>query len=130
MFSWPRVGIFATGRRDRLLAGLGAVLVAGACASATSTVAAVRIKDGVIACWNDQAKQIFSRSLDGSAARQLTFPPGQSAQPAFSPDGRTIAYLHVEQEQGAAIWTMDPDGSNRRLIASSSDDPSGPRMVA
>ncbi|HEX9415433.1 MAG TPA: hypothetical protein VF895_01860 [Gaiellaceae bacterium] len=47
--------------------------------------------------------------------------------PAWSPDGKTIAYQRsVLTEQGgeSAIYVMDPDGGNRRRIAGDAADPS------
>jgi TolB protein len=40
--------------------------------------------------------QIFVVSADGSGERAITDSPGGNAWPAFSPDGRYIAYIHYD----------------------------------
>jgi dipeptidyl aminopeptidase/acylaminoacyl peptidase len=41
---------------------------------------------------------------------------GKSGLPAWSPDGRKIAYVQGVEE-GKRIWLMDPEGENRRKVA-------------
>ena len=50
-------------------------------------------------------------------ARQLTF-SGDSAQPRWSPDGRTIAYISVAH----GLFAMTPDGKDRRQLVTSTPD--------
>ena len=53
-------------------------------------------------------------NADGSNQRQLSNQP-YSENPAWSPDGKTIAF--VSNQGGAwAIWAMSPDGGNRRKL--------------
>lgn len=61
--------------------------------------------------------QIFSVNLDGSDPREFTkasegLPYGFSS----SPDGKRIAF-HLASNQGYQVWTADPDGGNRTLVA-------------
>ena len=61
--------------------------------------------------------QVYNMNLDGSDARPFTkegegLPYGFSA----SPDGRRIAF-HLASPRGYEIWTSDPWGQNRILVA-------------
>jgi TolB protein len=64
--------------------------------------------------------ELFSMGLDGSGLRQLTHDPtASSSRPAWSPDGRAIAYVSRSKakEAGEAdIFLMDADGSNPRQL--------------
>jgi dipeptidyl aminopeptidase/acylaminoacyl peptidase len=60
----------------------------------------------------DQADLYISR-LDGSAARRLTMLKGYESLPAFSPDGKAIAFLYVEgatRPAGALAAMKPPSG--------------------
>jgi Tol biopolymer transport system component len=53
---------------------------------------------------------------DGTEARQITNRPGESRQPWWLPDGRTLA-LSADNGSGAfQIWLMAEDGANARAI--------------
>lgn len=54
---------------------------------------------------------IFVMRADGSRPRRLTRSDSHQVCPAFSPDGSTIAFF-----QAGDIWTMDPDGTERRNL--------------
>jgi Tol biopolymer transport system component len=62
--------------------------------------------------------QVFVVNPDGTGERQLTHvPEGKGAgSPAFSPDGRRIAYLSNENSDNYAVWVMDADGSDQRVL--------------
>jgi len=60
--------------------------------------------------------EIFVMNSDGSGRTQLTS-NGFSYNPAFSPDGNTIAFY-----SGGGINRMNADGSNQIFLASASDD--------
>ena len=78
--------------------------------------------------------QIFTESLDGRHARQLTHPDqGQNLHPRFSPDGRRI--LFFKRFLGVdGVYVMNSDGSGqRRLTSDGGDDavfsPDGQRIA-
>jgi Tol biopolymer transport system component len=53
---------------------------------------------------------------------QLTATPGvEETSPAFSPDGRLIAYVRRSNEN-ADIWLMKSNGSDKRLVVDSGED--------
>ncbi len=56
--------------------------------------------------------QIFVMSPDGSNQVQLTFTPGNHLYPAWSPDGRQLAYSSDEQGMYYDIYVMQADGSD------------------
>ncbi len=64
--------------------------------------------------------ELFSINLDGSGLPQLTHSEStSSSRPAWSPDGRTIAYVSrpkSNDEGKADIFLMDADGSNPRQL--------------
>jgi Tol biopolymer transport system component len=60
--------------------------------------------------------EIWIVNPDGSNARNLVNDPDFSDWgPAWSPDGQSVAY-DSNREVGLAIWLMDADGSNQRVI--------------
>ena len=62
---------------------------------------------------------IFRVSVESGAKRRLTSPPAQSPgdhSPAFSPDGRTVAFVRQNGSYAVDIYLMQvPDGEPRRL---------------
>jgi Tol biopolymer transport system component len=59
--------------------------------------------------------EIYAMNSDGSGLRRLTQNAANDGLPAWSPDGKTIAF--VSDQGGAwAVWAMSPDGSNRRKL--------------
>jgi Tol biopolymer transport system component len=55
---------------------------------------------------------LWSIAIDGSDLRQLTTLNGDDPQPAFSPDGRQLAFL-----TGNGLFLANPDGTNVRKIS-------------
>jgi Tol biopolymer transport system component len=52
---------------------------------------------------------------DGTGVKRLTSNAANDGLPAWSPDGKTIAF--VSNQGGAwAVWAMDPDGANQREL--------------
>ena len=73
--------------------------------------------DGLIAysCETDNGNQIYLNTPEGSNQFLLSNQPGNSIVPAFSPDGRQIAY----RSNAAGSWQIylsGVDGSNRQQV--------------
>lgn len=60
---------------------------------------------------------IYVMDADGSSVQQLTFDPGMGAgTPAWSPDGRAIAFASAA-DGFPGIFAMDADGGNARRVS-------------
>jgi len=60
--------------------------------------------------WTGFHQSIFTVAPDGSRVRLLTTPDEVASTPAFTPDGRKIAYVNSDD---ASVYQRDLDGSNR-----------------
>jgi Tol biopolymer transport system component len=56
-------------------------------------------------------EELYVANADGTGVRRLTRSPGPDLSPAWSSDGRRIAW-----SRNAEIWTMDADGTNQERI--------------
>jgi TolB protein len=66
--------------------------------------------------------ELFSVSVDGGPERRLTDRPRYDVDPAFSPDGRRIAFVS-NTDGNAEIYVMNADGSGiLRLTRDTSND--------
>lgn len=68
----------------------------------------------------DGSRDLFLMSADGSGVTRLTDAASDERKPRWSPDGRKIAFsvtnLSEEQEEQFSVWTMNADGSDRRML--------------
>ncbi|MGB8213328.1 MAG: hypothetical protein WCE68_07190 [Anaerolineales bacterium] len=60
---------------------------------------------------------IYVARSDGSGATDLTNSPESSGAPAWSPDGKTIAFTRYKNGSVPAIYVMNPDGTNLRQVS-------------
>jgi TolB protein len=68
--------------------------------------------------------QLFVMNADGSGLRQITRGDGSAIQPAWSPDGQTIAYAgdSLGSASFEALWLIEADGSDPRPVRYTSGD--------
>ncbi len=59
---------------------------------------------------------IYALTIGESTARRLTTDPANDGLPAWSPDGRAIAFV---SDRGGrwGLWVMNADGTNQRLLS-------------
>src|SRR5262249_50950658 len=69
---------------------------------------------------------LWRSRADGTAAVQLTKPPLHVEVPAWSPDGRLIAFTGREPGKPARICVVDRDGGVPREVAEGDDNQGGP----
>jgi len=61
---------------------------------------------------------LWRSKIDGSQRQQLTFAPGRAALPRWSPDGKQIAYVNVQEGKPWAIYIVPAEGgASRQLLA-------------
>ncbi len=65
-------------------------------------------------------RQIFVINADGSGRRQVTLGDTNASDPAWTPDGR-IGYSSFTAGGQSAIYTIRPNGTDRRLLLSEPD---------
>ena len=69
--------------------------------------------------WTDLAGQdleIFVADADGKNAKQLTMLGGINTYAAWSPDGKKLAFHHGQGKESDALYVMDTDGGNQRVL--------------
>src|SRR5262249_5431361 len=69
---------------------------------------------------------LWRSRADGPAAVQFTKPPLHVEVPAWSPDGRLIAFTGREPGKPARICVVDRDGGVPREVAEGDDNQGGP----
>ena len=95
-----------------------AALLAGT-ASATFPGKPGRIAFGVIGA--DRNVDVYSIEPDGSDYRRLTDHSAFDACPAYSPDGKSIAFCS-DRSGSFQIWVMGADGANQHQVTTSRHD--------
>jgi Tol biopolymer transport system component len=68
--------------------------------------------------------EIYTMSTAGGEVTRLTDNNASDGLPAWSPDGKTLAF--ASNRGGVwSIWAMDPDGSNQRQLFEMGGSPDG-----
>ena len=72
--------------------------------------------------------EIYAASVETGEIRQLTHHPGTDGSPAYSPDGKYIAFMSADSTDHSAsaeskITLMNADGSGRRVLTATLDRP-------
>lgn len=63
---------------------------------------------------------VYRMGIDGAGVRALTG-KGGNCRPDWSPDGRRIAYVSDVADGKGDVWTMAPDGSDKRRVTPGDD---------
>jgi Tol biopolymer transport system component len=67
--------------------------------------------------WGSSSQQIWIMNHDGTEQTQLTDPSDATdVHPAFSPDGKRIAFERYDTSGGSQIWIMNADGSGQMQL--------------
>ena len=80
-----------------------------------SLIAFVTDRDGPDAIGNLGNQEIYTMNPDGSDQRRLTYDKAPDTSPAFSPDGRHIAFMS-QRAGGFEIFVMNADGSDQKQL--------------
>ena len=64
----------------------------------------------------DSQSEIYRMRPDGMQVERLTADPAEDADPAFSPDGRSLAFISDRTDGAPRLHIMDADGSNVRVV--------------
>jgi TolB protein len=75
----------------------------------------------------EENSEVFVADGDGSNPRNLTNNPFFDGWPAWSADGRKIAFASNRRGHGYQIFVMDADGANPRLIGNTEGRGTAPR---
>jgi Tol biopolymer transport system component len=67
---------------------------------------------------DDGPRQVYLQTVGSFTPKRLTDTASEAIRPAWSPDGRQIAYLQMGAPGRKDIYTIAPDGGVRRKLAS------------
>lgn len=70
--------------------------------------------------------QIWTMNSDGTDPRQLTYGPGDKAQPRWSPDGTRLLFVAPESGYGLDIWVINADGTGISNLTRTQGDDTDP----
>ncbi len=70
--------------------------------------------------------QIWTVPIRGGEARQLTTPVGSSSQPAWSPDGRWLAFVSTRGGNGPQVYLLPTSGGEARPLTDLPGGATGP----
>ena len=65
---------------------------------------------------------VYVIDVDGSGERRLTNSPGLDGFPAWSPDGKRIAFVSARDNGNCEIYVIDADGSGQERLTRTPDD--------
>ena len=79
----------------------------------------------------DRPRQVFVIDVAGGTARQLTDAPFDHQYPAWSPDGRSLAFVsarHADRDEDSAadVWVVPVEGGGARRLTSTAGPVSWP----
>jgi thiosulfate/3-mercaptopyruvate sulfurtransferase len=75
--------------------------------------------------------QLVVANLDGAGARAITDEDHAAFNPAWSPDGRRVAYTVADMSTHAIqVAVVDADGKNQRQLTHFADEDGGPQWAA
>jgi TolB protein len=72
------------------------------------------------------SNRIYAIGVDGSALRRIVGPRGSVSDPAWSPDGRRLAFVREFGDGRSQIVVMNADGSGRRPLTARAAYATGP----
>jgi len=64
----------------------------------------------------DGQPEIYRMRPDGMQVERLTDDPAEDTEPAFSPNGRSLAFISDRTDGAPRLHVMDADGSNVRVV--------------
>ncbi len=66
---------------------------------------------------------LYTMNANGTGVKQITDYTGQEYSPDWSPSGDRIVFHRSTRNTGARVFTIKPDGTDRRLVIQDGKDP-------
>lgn len=100
--------------------------------ASVKALAAVLPSSGEIAFMSYQAinPDIFVMDIDRGLIHNITAHPAYDGAPAWSPDGRWLAFISDRERRGTQIYVMDANGGNIRRLTDNRGSYGAPRWSA